>query len=131
MPPRKKKPEILTGDDVIVRPRMDTGVDWSRERVVLARKGRKELWWMRSGKCWSGRGCEQDTVPAGLCLANHERRLSGLPWETHDLTEGRRLSDKLISEFAAQIGGWLDITQEEVELIKPRQTVVFPVPSIA
>jgi hypothetical protein len=97
----------------IERPRNEGGVDWDAPRNVLARRGTKELWWLRSRKCWKdqlsgyqptgGELIIVDAVPSRRGYFAMDGRVT--------LTEGGRLSlqrvlehEKAIDEFFGVAG---------------------------
>ncbi len=107
----------LTQVDRIERPRSEGGVDWSNTRMVLARYGDKELWWMRSGKHWGDLLRGYVSHGGDLILFDHDdkrmraqgdygrcgKRLEGL----QDL--GGRLSKARIMEHAGKINAFFGV----------------------
>lgn len=91
--------------DRVVLPRRSSGVDWSGERIVLARYGNKELWWRKSGSTWQAVGL-YGHEPAALMLVKWEdKRQRGVP-AIRRPHEGGRLSQKVLQEHAEAIDEW-------------------------
>jgi hypothetical protein len=102
--------------------RYGSGCDYSRDRLLLVRYGRKELWWMKSGKYWSGRGSQAtartelvavDTTPT---VAWHDGK------KTRIGEEGGRLSTKRIAQHAKEINDFFGFAV--AQHIRPDGTVL-------
>ena len=110
----------------IILPRLEHGCDWgSTLRVVLIRRGRRELWWYRSGKAWQNNMDGYRHVRARLILVeyNEDRKRDGVPHMT-ELHEGGRLSHALLSRFGNQINdffGW----GKTFLFVHPRSTLLL------
>jgi hypothetical protein len=89
--------------DRIIRPRIEGGCDWGAERIVLVRKGDKELFWRKACKSWASLldGYRHD--PAALMLCDHSNLTSGVPKEKTLHNTGGRLSKRLIMDHAEEI----------------------------
>ncbi len=92
-----KKPKLKLVEQ-LMRPQRDAGVDWSRPRVVLARIGTRELWWMGGGKCWAGR--QANYASAELRAIDLSSRSSSLGKEVF---EGGRLTQARLDRAKDEI----------------------------
>jgi hypothetical protein len=106
-----------------VRPKTEYNIEYDRERIVLARCSLKELWWMRAGKCWAGRGQPRASLKACLELADYSL-LTGIP-RCITLHEGGRLSYGLILKYDGKIADFLGIDLDDVRDIRPGFTAFF------
>lgn len=109
----------------IVRPRFDPGIDWSRERLVLVQLGKKELWWMRSGRYWSGIG-ENSIAATELRLVDFAGATSyagDWPEREQTLHEGGRFSKQMLLEHGDVIDEWFDFPHLH-EVINYKHTLV-------
>lgn len=115
-----------------VLPRLTAGIDWSAERVVIARRDKSAyLWWRRSGRYWSSILEPNKTAPAELVLAFCDE---GKPFvyssrccQTVTLDEGGRLGVARIVKHRTAIDGVFGegATDRIVAAWRQGETVVF------
>jgi len=129
---------------LVVRPQAEFGIDWSRPRTVLARRGTLELWWQGPGSVWSGVGIPHEYVPTELITYDvklkawpdppSDSRSTGTPRRaaaseraSNALHEGGRLSRRLLVEHAVAIDTFFGVAGVEplIDLNKDRRTLVL------
>lgn len=92
--------------ETVVRPRHDRGVDWGATRYVLARSGTREVWWQPGFRAWGDRinpHCYYSTQLRLVDLTDPVRL-------NKTLRDGGRLTRPLITEHAAAIDKYLDMS---------------------
>lgn len=108
--------------DQIVRPRSERGVDYGNERLVLIRRGDKELTWEKGSKFFAGRGM-QDYAPASLVYRNYAERDATI--HGTDIHEGGRLSRKLLKQYDKRIKNLFDLQRNFSDIYVPGTTMVI------
>ena len=86
------------------RPRHHNGVDWGAERIVLAKSGKRELWWEKGSYCWEGILTGRVWHPSKLTLIEDATKM--LP-TSREMFRGGRLSYRRVMEHAPMIDAWL------------------------
>jgi hypothetical protein len=105
------------------RPASEGGHIWHAPRIVLARRGRRELWWLGSGSYYSDSMSGTQYAPTELVLAEMpEDRMAHLRMRT--LCEGGRLTKVLLLHHADEIEKYLK-RPGLVDLMNPNETAVL------
>lgn len=108
----------------VERPRSENGMDWERTRMVLVRYGFRELWWLRSGKCWVDQLVGYASTGGGLIKARFEHgAFQGRGVEYNHMSDGGRLSKALILSHSNEINSHFGIP-DVAENINIKETLV-------
>lgn len=91
-----------------VLPRVDEGIDWGTERVVLVECGTKQLWWQRSGTVYVGGNTGNKYVESELCLVDYDGAVGAFGPRRRVLVKGGRLSTDVLRAHADAIEHWFD-----------------------
>lgn len=80
----------------ITRPQHESGVDWGRDRIVVARKRSKELWWVPGHSAWVSIMEPSGYYPTALetALFKEEHNM----WSAKYIHEGGRLNAALFRD---------------------------------
>jgi len=110
----------------VILPRHEGGVDWSAERILLARKvqGKKivaQLFWRKSCKDWQDRMTGYDHEPGALVLQVQDS-IGRLDFLGDRLHTGGRLSKVLLAKFTKELEGVFG--PEAVAFLDPKRTVI-------
>lgn len=96
--------------DRVVLPRIEDGMDYGAERVLLACLGRpdkatdrREVWWTKACQVWLDRVTGYVPEPGELVLVSPSVLTCTVRTHIKRLKQGGRLSRKVILEFAADI----------------------------
>lgn len=111
--------------------RTSFGVLWGARPRVLARRGRRELWWIPGHTGYAGRFRGNEYHPGDLRVILlpdpkasrdnvDDRKYEGLGHKLHD---GGRLSKKLLAHLTAQIDEHMQV-QGLADRLDPQKTVV-------
>lgn len=108
------------------RPRVERGVDYGNERLILIKCGDEELTWEKGSKFFAGIG-RQSYAPTSLVYRNHDKServgIGGVTGD--DWHEGGKLSKKLLGEFDAKISDTFGVDFNFSEVYVPGTTLVI------
>ena len=82
----------------IIRPQHESGVDWGRDRIVVARKRSKELWWVPGHTAWVSIMEPSGYYATELVTAHFDKERNR--WETKHIHDGGRLNAALFRDAA-------------------------------
>jgi hypothetical protein len=107
---------------LITRPRHDRGVDWGKDRKIVARNGNTEIVWLPGHTCRIGIGLNE-YFPAELQFVADTTKIM----EFKSLHEGGKLSRKLLEQCGVDklMAAGLSDSPDVVGHWKPNHTVVI------
>lgn len=105
----------------IVRPRLEGGCDWDKERMVMARKADLEIWWYPGFMHWNGNYEPWAYQKARVMAASHLD--SDFP-TSKAFFEGRFSKAKL-KEHSQAIAEFLGVPVDTLPDLNPKTTYIW------
>lgn len=102
----------------VVRPRHEGNSDWGSPRIVLARRGSREVWWQSGHSYQVFGGYSLGYAPANMKFATRKNNA----WCCEIVFEGR-LTKKVVESLADRVAKFLLCKREEALRLHRKKTL--------